>query len=280
MILPACAKPKLTFIEDVDFGLRLRVQPERLYMAMKGFFDESGTHGAESPLVTVAGFIASVDQWAAYERDLSALMGEYNVKKFHAKDFRGRKNDFKGWLTPRRAKFNSRFLKLADDHLACGISTILSSEAYRQIYRGTFFPPKARPDTHYGLCVRAVLWKAIVFIKDRPQDWPLSLVMEGGHHEFDAARIFYEFRDDLRTEYQEALGGIAFGSKNDLPLAIADSLAYSMFRMSAGYSAHPTDPNACVVGPVDPPYYVSNIPLSRTLIDEETLVRWRDDLCR
>ena len=47
MLTPACAKPKLTYIEDVDFGLHLRVRPERLYMAMKGFFDESGVHGAE-----------------------------------------------------------------------------------------------------------------------------------------------------------------------------------------------------------------------------------------
>ncbi len=281
MLTPASAKLNLTFMEDADFGLSLRVRPERLYMAMKGFFDESGTHGADSPLVTVAGFLATVEQWAAYERDLSALMSEYGVKKFHAKDFRGRKNDFKGWPTSKRAKFNSRFLKMADDHLSCGISTILSSDAYHQIYRGTRFPPKARPDTHYGLCVRGALWKVIAYMKDRPEDWPLSLVMEGGHkNEYDAARIFYEFKDDLRPEYQAALGGIVFGSKDDLPIAIADSLAYSMFRMSAGYSAHPTEPNACVVGPADPPYYVSKIPMSRTLIDEETLVRWRDELCR
>lgn len=254
---------------------------EHLYMAMKGFFDESGSHGGESPLLIVAGFIASVEQWSAYERDLSALMDEYGVKVFHAKDFRLSKGDFKNWDLKKKAAFNSRFLKLADDHLACGMATVLSSAAYEQIYRSKIFPPKARPDTQYGVCVRAALWKAILFMKDRKEDWPLSLIMEGGHrNEYDAARIFWDFKDDLIDEYSPALGSITFGSKADLPIAVADCLAYSMFRMSAGYSAHPTEPNACVVGPADPPYYVKRIPLSRTLVDEETLARWRDGLFR
>src|SRR5262249_36256599 len=70
------------------------------------------------------------------------------------------------------------------------------------------------------------------------------------------------------------------GSKRDCrPLAMADALAYAVFRMSAGLSRHPTNPTiAAVVGPADPPYYVSKIPLSRILIDVSTLMRWRNDL--
>jgi hypothetical protein len=48
--------------------------------------------------------------------------------------------------------------------------------------------------------------------------------------------------------------------------------------MTAGHSKHPTEPNAAVVGPADPPYYVNQIPLSRTLIDENTLAALRDSL--
>jgi hypothetical protein len=32
-------------------------------MVMTAYFDKSGTHGAESPVVTVAGFLARADQW-------------------------------------------------------------------------------------------------------------------------------------------------------------------------------------------------------------------------
>ena len=95
----------------------------------------------------------------------------------------------------------------------------------------------------------------------------------------DCARVFYEVKESLVSDYSHMLGSITFGSKTDLPLAVADSLAYAIFRMSAGYSNHPTEPNAAVVGPADPPYYVSKIPMSRTLFDENTLVSLRDGLC-
>jgi hypothetical protein len=249
-------------------------------MVMTGYFDESGTHGEESPVVTIAGFIASASQWSSYQDDLSQLLTKYKVKVFHARKFRTSKGDFKGWPMSRRAQFNSRFLKLADDHLAYGLATVLRSDDYANIYRLGEFARRARPDTQYGLCVRTALWKSAVLMKDRPADWPLNVVLEDGHvNSGDAIRVFGEFKDSLHPEYAPFLGKLDFASKsNCLPLAMADSLAYAIFRLSAGYSQHPTEPNAAVVGPADPPYYVSKIPLSRTLIDENTLADLRDRL--
>jgi hypothetical protein len=57
---------------QAEAGLALKEK-----MAMTAYFDESGTHGDESPVVTIAGLIASSDQWSSYERDLSQLMDEY-----------------------------------------------------------------------------------------------------------------------------------------------------------------------------------------------------------
>jgi hypothetical protein len=165
-------------------------------MPMVGYFDESGTHGAEAPVMIVAGFIASLEQWTAYERDLAVLFTEYGVKKFHAKELRARKGDFKGWPSGKVAKFNSRFLRLADDHLACGFSTVLPADSYRRIYSAGAVLRSARRDTQYALCVRAALWKSITLMQDRPADWPLNLVFENGTgHEVDAFRAFNETRD-------------------------------------------------------------------------------------
>lgn len=227
----------------------------------------------------LAGFIASVEQWAAYENALTAILADFGVKKFHAIDARQRKGDFKGWTRTKLARFNSQFLKLADDHLACGMAMILPSESYQRIYRSALFPRKARPDSQIALCMRAAVWKALLFMKDRPGDWPLDIVMEAGSgREMDSARAFFEVKEGLVPELSGLFGNITFGSKDDLPLAIADSLAYAIFRMSAGYASHPTEPNAAPVGPSDPPYYVSKIPMSRTLVDETTLAFLRDDL--
>jgi hypothetical protein len=248
-------------------------------MAMTAYFDESGTHGNDSPVVTIAGFIASDHQWRAYEHDLSQLLTEHDVRVFHAIEFRTRKGDFKGWATPKRARFNSRFLKLADNHLAYGFAMVLRREDYTSIYRVGRFTRRARIDTQYGLCFRTALWKSAVLMKDHSADWPLNIVLESGHKNAgDAIRVFGEFQDGLNTEYVSSLGAFDFASKAScLPLAMADSLAYAIFRMTAGFSQN-SNPNAASVGPADPPYYVSKIPLSRILIDENTLAALRDSL--
>jgi hypothetical protein len=145
------------------------------------------------------------------------------VKVFHAIKFRTGKGDFKGWSIQKRAKFNSRFLKLADDHLACGLAMILRPDDYTNIYRVGEFRRRAPIDTQYGLCFRTALWKAAVLMKDRAADWPLHIVFENGHKNAgDAIRVFGE---ESLNEYAALLSGLDFASKEKcLPLATADSL--------------------------------------------------------
>jgi hypothetical protein len=250
-------------------------------MAMIGYFDESGTHGADSPVVIVAGFLASVAQWDAYEHDLKALLSEYGVRKFHAKELRQTKGDFKGWPRAKKAKFNSRFLQMADQHLTCGISTVLETDSYNRIYRAGVVLRNQDTAYHsqYGLCVRAALWKVLVLMQKRKADWPINFVFEiGNGHEAEAGRIFAEEKQAVLNEYQGIFGSLTFDDKSAVPLAIADSLSYAIFRKSAGYSEHPTIADAAPVGESDPPYYVHKIPLSRTIIDEPTLAAMRDRL--
>ncbi len=246
-------------------------------MVMTAYFDESGTHGAELPLVTVAGFVSTVDQWSNYEHDLSLLLNEFGIEIFHAKEFRQKKGPFKGWQETKRARFNSQFLQIADNNLAYGLAMIVDNKDYRDIYSPGTFRKKSRPDTIYGLCFRAALLKVLLLVKDSSDMWPINIILENGHKNAgDALRIFGEMKDQLNPKYSPYLGKISFGTKRDtVPLAISDSLAYAIFRMSAGYSKHPTNPNAVVVGPSNPPYYVHKIQLSRTQIDREGLAQMR-----
>lgn len=109
MLIPACASVKPTSLETLALALFHNGDPGHRLMVMTAYLDESGTHGPQSPLVTVAGFLATAEQWDNYERDMASLMSEYGVRKFHAKEFRGRKGDFKNWPRPKRARFNSIF---------------------------------------------------------------------------------------------------------------------------------------------------------------------------
>jgi hypothetical protein len=254
----------------------------RSFMVMTGYFDESGTHKSSS-IVLVAGFLANVEKWAEYEHDLQTLNNEYGVTKFHAKEWRQRKGDFQKWPITKRAAYNSRFLRLADDHLSCGFATLVKRDHYEKIYHSVKFPKRARPDTAYGLCFRIALLKSFLFARDRQQDWPVNIVVESGNKNIgDAIKVFDDIKSQMPPQHRDLFGYFSIGDKIQCPpLAVADALAYAVFRMQSGLSRHPTMPDvAAVVGPADPPYYVDKIPLSRTLIDENSIALLRDEITK
>ena len=273
--------PESSFIRGRSLALAHRYVPDAKYMVMTAYYDESGTHGAESPVTIVAGFGGTVAQWVGMEKRLGKLFGDFGVKTFHAKDFRQRKGDFKDWDAPTKARFNSRFIQIMDNQLGFGIAGIAASADYRAFYRDKPFPRKVRPDTEYGICFRAALLRSVKFIKEQSPDWPLNVVLELGHkNQADAVRIFGDVKTRLNPKLRGALGTISFASKTDCQfLAVADSLAYNLFRRTAGFSNHPNRPDAVPTGPANPPYYSHKIPIVHLTLTERNFATLHRDHC-
>jgi hypothetical protein len=207
----------LTSVELLGLALFHEPRPAAPFMVMTAYLDESGTHGHDSPAVIMACFIARQEQWAAYERALGALFSEFGVEVFHAKKFRTRSGEFKGWTREKQAAFNSRFIQIADDNIPYGFCSMLPSRNYRDIYLEKPLPRRARPDTQYGLCFRFCLFQALLAVKDKVTDWPLALILENGHRNApDAHRIHKQVSDALIPKYQPMLSGITF-----MPRAVA-----------------------------------------------------------
>ena len=165
-------------------------------MALTAYLDESGTHGAQSRAVVVAAFAASASRWAAYEAAYSALLSSYGVGILHAKDFRQRSGEFRGWSPAQCATFNSVLLQLSDQHLEFGCCSILRPEDYDLFYR-TNLPRKARPDRQYGLCFRMCLLGLVVLVQDGSGDFPINFVIESGHkNQADVMRIYDQLLND------------------------------------------------------------------------------------
>ena len=266
-------------IASLALALFHRHEPDPKFMVMTAFFDESGTHGKGSPATVFGGFAANEAQWTQFEASLKDLMKQFGVSHSHAKDFRQRRGDFSGMPLEQYSRFNSSFLQLIDNTLARGFVVVLSSAHYRDIYKPRFFKKKSRPDSEYGFCFRATLLRALMFMVDNEDQIPLVPILELGHRNIsDASRIYREIKNNLVEEQSGFLGPIAFEDKKKcLPLAAADSLVYAMFRKTAGYTIHP-HPNAAPVGPSDPPYYVSKVPITRIEIDSNILDYLSSDL--
>lgn len=277
-MIPVAAGALASF-EHLALALFHKERADAKLMAMTAYLDESGTHGRQSPTVIVGGFIADVAAWATYEHDLNRLLSDYGVAVFHAKKFRARAGDFKGWSRKKQGQFNVKFLKLIDEHLAHGFSAVLSSEEYDSAYKTGAPLRKIRQDTQYGLCFRVCLWAAARFMKENKEDWPLTVILESGHRNSgDAVRVFTEMQERLLPEYSNLLGAVAFESKKRCPpLAAADSFAYATFRLTTGGTKHP-NPNVMLTGPADPPYIASRVPMTRIIITSDTLSELREDL--
>lgn len=263
--------PSRSFFEGLHLALAHRFEPGALYMAMTAYFDESGTHGANSPAIIVAGFGATVAQWNGCEKRLKKLFNDYAVRAFHAKEFRGTDGDFKGWDVGRKGKFLSRFLKIIDEQLAFAVSARMAPADYKQYYRENPFPRSVQPDTACGLGFRVALARSLRNYRDQPHDWPLNVVLELGHKNWqDAARTFKELKNDPR--FDRMLGTVSFATKVDcIFLGTADALAYALFRNAGGYSERQANPNLMPLGPADPPYYVHQPRMSRILLDARSL---------
>jgi hypothetical protein len=173
---------------------------------MTAYFDESGTHG-DSPTVIVAGFGATLAQWTGFEKRVRKLFGDFGIARFHAKDFRGTKGDFKGWDLQKKGIFNSRFLQIIDNQLSFAVAGITTPDEYLKHYREKRFPRGVRVDTIYGICFRTALLRATLDFENNPHDWPLNVVLELGHKNAqDAVRIFQEVKK--RPQFAPLFGTI------------------------------------------------------------------------
>jgi hypothetical protein len=253
-------------------------------MVMTAYFDESGTHGQDSPAVIFGGFAANEGLWAIFEEQLKELLKKYRIETFHAKDFRQRRGAFRNLSIEEYGAFNSRFIQLIDSCLIRGIVIVLPTESYRKLYRPRFFKKKTRPDSEYGLCFRAAMLKSLFVMEDYPREFPIVPVLESGHRNApDALRIYEELKIQLGNDWDKYLGPLAFEDKRRcLPLAAADSIVYSMFRRVCGSTSH-ENPHAVPTGPAFPPYYAGASPrkakITRIVIDDETLDYLSSDLC-
>jgi hypothetical protein len=96
------------------------------------YLDDSGTSGL--PVVTMAGFIASLSNWEVLEPRLDALMDGHNVPVFHAKEFHDTKPPFKNWTKVRKRSFADELFSVTHGQIY-GLSVTISRKEFEQAKR-------------------------------------------------------------------------------------------------------------------------------------------------
>jgi hypothetical protein len=223
---------------SVALALFHRWEPERLFVIVTVYIDESGTHD-ESPVLIMAGWVGRLGQWSTFDPKWGKLLKKNSLTYFHSKEMRHSEGEFRGWDSFRKYEFTQRAADVALKNLEFGFTVTLSKGAYRALYINDHRPKKIPLDTQYGLCFRYCLSVIPGMAKDAFGDRELDInfMLESGHKNAgDAERIFNLVKKKGASHPEEKeivkmLGVIAFGDKVKFPgLQIADVNAYSAFQ--------------------------------------------------
>ena len=107
---------------------------ERVIVALTAYFDESGTH-ANSPAVSVAGYLASDASWSAFADDWREALAIYNIPAFHMTDFVGGRGAFTAWPKAKRHPRLMKLIAIANRHVMATFGCAIDLETYRAVTR-------------------------------------------------------------------------------------------------------------------------------------------------
>lgn len=218
-----------------------RRKPERLFVIVTVYIDESGTHG--SGVTILGGWVGSLGQWAAFDRRWVKHLRRNGLTYFHSRKMRQTKGQFEGWSRAKKSAFMQTAADLGLKNLEFGFTIALPDAAYRDFYIAGYRPREIPLDSAYGLCFRYCLSLIPGFAKDafKGRELDINFVLESGHKNAgDAERIFNRVKEQGLTnpaevEIVKMLNVISFADKARFPgLQVADVNAYSAYQHESG----------------------------------------------
>ena len=112
--------------------------------AFTAYFDGSGSP-SDTPVVTVAGFIATSGQWIEFERNWRDACSAFGVSALHMKDYAHSRGEFESWKgdNARRARFMERLVSVIRTRVRNSFASVVVVDDYVQMssqYRGLLKP--------------------------------------------------------------------------------------------------------------------------------------------
>ncbi|MGA9996251.1 MAG: DUF3800 domain-containing protein [Pyrinomonadaceae bacterium] len=203
---------------------------ERVMAFFSAYFDESGTH--DSRILTVAGYVATVEQWAEFAREWNEVLKKEGVKIFHMKDFENGYGEFteeKGWTKERKINFQNRLIGIIKRRVTTGVYTSVDILAYEELMTGWRRTKNGSP---YNFCVTACIGQIGLLWSYFKREEPIAYVIEHGagynHEVSEAFRLTFV---DEQRRHMFRLGSLTFETKDRaVQLQAADMLAYEAWK--------------------------------------------------
>ena len=101
-------------------------------MALKAFFDDSGTH-RNSDAVVMGGLIAPDERWAVLEEEWAKVLAETGLRKMHMASCENRRGQFKKLERDERDRIVARFREIIEKLRARMLFSSVSREVWQKV---------------------------------------------------------------------------------------------------------------------------------------------------
>jgi len=197
---------------------------------LTAYFDESGTH-AGSPVLTVAGYVATVEQWDTFDRAWAQLLKDEQLPAMHWTDLESRKAAFEGWTKERKLAVQKRAIAIICETVERGFATGVVLADYLALIGGL---PETIRENALAFAVVDNLKMATKWATLNCPDEPMNYVFEsgggyGGELSGPMSMLSKKERwEQLRMTSPKSLSFCA--KKTRRPLQAADVLAYEAYK--------------------------------------------------
>jgi hypothetical protein len=198
------------------------------------YLNVSGTDVA-NPVVVMAGHIATVAEWQAFEEEALAILREFGVTYFRGRDMQNDNGEYVRWSVGRKRELIRRVNKALARRVGLAISIATLKTSFRGLQAG-----RPRDQSPVGFCFAGLL---DLLLKDggvvsamKVPGVDLSFVMEEGNGNWEIQRCLRLRKTWLRLERKtkgepQFLGDIAFVARqSSIAIQMADLFAFLIRR--------------------------------------------------
>src|SRR5690242_13046666 len=114
-------------------ALTHRWEPERALVIYTAFLDASGVHDG-SPVMTLAGYVAHLGQWANLDREFGRLLKKNKLTYHHTKRMRARSGEYQGWKPTQYNRYVGDVQQIINRNTCCGFSISMKPSEYDAHY--------------------------------------------------------------------------------------------------------------------------------------------------
>jgi hypothetical protein len=132
------------------------------------YYDDSGSPN-DTPVVVVAGLLASDEQWVEFERNWNETLQRFGISLFHMKEFAHSRGEFSKWKEHQAIESQrlerERFLRQLLAHIVLRVQHSFAHAVIMDDYRAVneIYPLAEGDLTPYALCGRTCLARASVW---------------------------------------------------------------------------------------------------------------------